>query len=134
MVEAHLVGGSQLRLGDFELTADADSSGDILKTVRARSDGARGYFEVRESVRPQGSGLPRTLIVHHPDATQHAYNIVRIEPHGDGSRLFTREDPAFEITGKGRTRFLSYPQRETEGSKHTYELLTAVHVKWQDGR
>jgi len=130
-VEAHLVGGSRLCLGDFELSASSAWSGSITKAIRGRAPGSRGYFEVAETIEPGASAQARTLIVRHPDGTQHAYNVVRVEPHDEGSRLYVREDPAFEITRRGTTRLTCYPQREIDGTKNTYEMLNAVHVRAQ---
>lgn len=130
-VEAHLVGSSHLSLDDFELSAVPAWSGTITRAVRDRTQGSRGYFEVPEAIEPSSSAQPRTLMVHHPDDTQHAYNIVRIEPCDEGSLLYVREDPALEITDNGTTQLVCYPQREIKGSKHTYELLNAVHMRAQ---
>jgi len=124
--EAHLVGGTRLSYGDFGLSGTAGWSGSIRAAVRERSADSRGAFDVSERV--AANAAPCTLLLHHPDGTAHGYNVVRIEPTTDGARLFVREDPGFEITPEGETRFVCYPQRTVPGSKNTYEILNAVHM------
>ena len=128
VLEAHLVGGELLRFGSFDLTAEAGWRGEIRGVARMRGGDSRGYFDVAETIPADVSRLGRAVIVHHPDGTLHGYSVVRIEKTDGGSRLFVREDPGFKITADGSTKFLCHPLRTIKGTRHTYEMLNAVHV------
>jgi len=133
VVEARMVGGAHLAFGGFRVKGASGWSGKIAKAVRERGKGTRGWFEVAEALAPRSIALPQALIVQHPDATQHAYNVVRVERSGEVCRLYVREDPAFEIAADGMTNFVCHPCRKIQGATHAYELLHAVHVTKRDG-
>ena len=124
--EAHLIGGTRLSYGDFELEGTAGWRGAVRQIIRQRGPGTGGAFEVREEI--PADLAPCTLLVRHGDGSVHGYNIVRVEPITGGSRLFVREDPGLELAPDGQTRFVRYPRRTMPGHENTYEILNALHV------
>src|SRR5690606_13370674 len=88
---AHLVGGRQLRLGDYELTGQRGWSGTVRGFERPRDGESAGYFDVT-AVDADAHG---TFFLEFPDDTVRAFNVVRIEPIDGGSRVHVREDPGF---------------------------------------
>lgn len=123
VVLAHLAGGSRLVYGPVRLSGNSCWRGLVRRSVREEKEGAGGYLEVSEAIPPERAGLLGALIVRHPDATEHAYNIVGLETIENGTRIRVREDPAFVLTDHGTTRFVVYPVREIPGTQHHYEIL-----------
>ncbi|NCO92393.1 MAG: hypothetical protein AUJ96_02625 [Armatimonadetes bacterium CG2_30_66_41] len=125
VTEAHLVGGSRLKLGDFVLEAAPSWQGQIRAVTRERRGEAGGYFEVAETIPPAVVGL--TLIVTHADDSAQAYQVVSVEPSPDGgTRVFVREDPGFKLTAAGKTRKSCFPLRTIDGPPKGYEVLNLV--------
>ncbi len=129
--EAHLVGGTRLSCAGVEVTGTAAWKGAVRRVIRERSARAGGAFEVAGSIPP--GAVPCTMLIRHGDGSAHAYNVVRIEPLEDGTRLFVREDPALEITPDGQTRFVRYPQRTIPGGANSYEILNGLHFATPEG-
>jgi hypothetical protein len=125
VLQAHMVGATQLDFERFSLKATPQWSGTIRRATAERSEDARGAFEVSEKMPPDCATC--TLVVTHPDGSTHGYGVLRIESIENGSRLFVRESPGFEITRKGRTQWTAFPQRTMKGTRNAYEILNAKH-------
>ena len=125
IVEAHLAGGTKLGLGNFELAGLDKWSGKINDVVRENDKGSRGWFEVEGNLPKSFKG---TMLITFPDESVRGYNVDRIEPAKEASRIFVKEDPGF-VVGTKLTRSICYPLRDIEGTENNYELLNAIHFK-----
>ena len=123
---AVLIGGDRLVCGDARLAGPARWSGRIEAVASASAQGSRGYFDVGQKVPPLGPGNSRTLVVTFADETTRGYNVVRIEPTKDGTRLHIRETPGFGLDDDGQTHISSYPQRTIKGAAVTYDMLNLL--------
>ena len=61
------------------------------------------------------------LLIEFADRTVRGFNVVRIEPRADGTRLHVREDPGFDIDGE-HINLTSSPQRTIQGAALRYDL------------
>jgi len=122
-VSLHLVDGTSLAVGGAEFQGTPGWDGEIRALHREEGRDSRGWFEVAERI--PSDATVGALLVRFADGTVRGYNVGRIEPVADGSRLHVIEDPGFEM-GEGSVQLVTYPQREIEGATVTYHLIGAV--------
>jgi hypothetical protein len=125
VAEAHMVAGSALSLGAFRLTGSAGWRGSVAAVRQGAGDESRGAFDVSERIPPDAS--VGALIVEFADKSVHAYNVQRIEPLEQGTRIHVVEEPGFAPEGD-RVRFTCYPQRALDGAHVTYWLPGLSHA------
>ncbi|MEJ2716982.1 MAG: heparinase II/III family protein [Deltaproteobacteria bacterium] len=123
-VEAHLIGGRRLELGDMALLGTLSQHGAIRRVHRGREKHSRGYFEIAETVDPANAST--ALMVEFPDGTARAYTISWIEKIAKGTRVHVMEDPGYEIEGN-TIRLRTYPQRTIQGNEVTYTIPSVSH-------
>ena len=124
-VEARLIGGKRLALGNRTIATTPGWRGIIRNLHRENGKNSRGYFEVAEAVVPANTDA--ALIVEFPDKTVRAYNIARTEKLERGTRIHVVEDPGYAVTGKG-IELLTYPQRIIKGKQVGYRLPSVAHA------
>ncbi|MCK5804302.1 MAG: heparinase II/III family protein [Lentisphaeria bacterium] len=81
--------------------------------------GSRGSFVVAETIAADAKF--GALLIEFADTTVRGYNITRIEPLADGTRLHVAEDPALEVRDD-TVLLTSYPQRTIAGGTVRYRL------------
>ena len=123
-VEAHLVGGQALRLGDMKLTGAPGWSGVVRGVSREATKTTRGSFDVAETLAPEQEGA--ALLIEFADRTVRGYNIAKIEPLAQGSRIHVVEDPGYVVKG-GQVELVTFPQRKIKGARVDYLLHGVAH-------
>jgi len=118
-VEAHMI-GDRLSAAGCTLTGTAGWCGEVRAVGREPAGGSRGFLDVDGRVDPSATRC--ALLVEFPDRTCRAYNVVRIEPLAQGTRLRLAETPGFEVE-EGKVKLVSFPQRTIEGTRVTWSLL-----------
>lgn len=115
-----LIGGNQLSLNGQRLaTGEGAYRGTITGYSREEQSTHRGYFDLDLAL-PEGDY--HSLHIQFPDHTERSFNVVRITPQEQGSRLYVREDPGFDIEGD-RINLTSYPQRTIPGNQLSFRIF-----------
>ena len=117
--QTRLVGAKAIGLGDAKTSAAPGWSGAVERHGRVATADSRGWFEV-DAVIPTGASIG-ALLIEFADRTVRGFNVVRIEPRADGTRLHVREDPGFDIDGE-HINLTSSPQRTIQGAALRYDL------------
>ena len=118
--EMALVGGTYLRKGTSEVTSSGPVSGTIRSVHRKVQGAWSDAFEV-DAEMPEGTALSgATMIVTHPDGFTHGYEIASVAEREGCPFVELKDDPGFEITPEGATRFVYYPHRESRGENRFY--------------
>jgi hypothetical protein len=124
--EAHLVNGTRLSLGDFELRGQAPITGTVL-AAHADPDGdSAGWFEVQGSLPAVADGS--LVLIKYPDGTTHGYHVQRVESQSESSRILVREKPAFQHAGEN-IELTTYPKRTIQGNHVAFEFVQSHHYR-----
>jgi hypothetical protein len=130
VVEAHLVNGSYLKVGDMTLTGVPSQSGEILEAHCMEAEDSRGWVEVNEPLEITSPNC--LLLIRYPDGTTQGYEVTRMETQATGPRkIFLGQKPAFRYTENG-IELTSFPQRTIEGKRAMYDLVQSQHYQYQE--
>ncbi len=125
-----LIGGTYLSKGDCVIEARGSITGKVLKTLRkANGDDVDGFVIDTE---PPGGHLraASTIIVAHPDGFTHGYKMESVVRTAEHTIITLDDDPGFEISDDGTTRFVFFPQRECEG-ENTFYIANVDSVRFE---
>lgn len=115
-----LIGGDRLTLNGQPLASNEGLyRGTVSDYSREEQESHRGFFDI-DATLPEGDY--GSLHIRFPDQTERSFNVVRITPLEQGSRLYVREDPGFDIEAN-KIELTSYPQRTIAGNTLSFRIF-----------